>query len=257
LLKNFKAKIAYQGDGFCGFGIQDGVVTVQGEIEKAIKKVTGKAVRVHPAGRTDGGVHAVGQVISFKVATHLAADKLKNALNAYLPASIAVLQCEAVPVDFHARYSARSRTYVYNLLLGDICPMYLSPYVWHLKGPLDLKSMQTAARILVGRHDFASFSIKEEGKHCLRQMKSINFCRSGVKNHIGGEKVLKVKLITLTFKANAYARGMIRGIVGTLVLVGQKKLSFLEFKKVFMARDRCRAGKTAPAKGLCLLGVGY
>ncbi|MBU0687138.1 MAG: tRNA pseudouridine(38-40) synthase TruA [Candidatus Margulisbacteria bacterium] len=256
-MRNFKFKVSYFGLPFYGFGIQKDVVTVQGELEKAIKKVTAQKVRVHPAGRTDAGVHAAGQIISFRLQTKLSPDKLKSALNAHLDDGIRIISGEEVNDQFHARYSAKNRIYVYNLLVGEECPFYLDAYVWHLRSKLDYKAMQRAAKLLIGRHDFSSFSIKEKDKNLVRLMQKITFRERRVESYLGNNDVLKVKLISITFKANAYARGMIRGIVGSLVAVGQKKISVPKFNEIFRAKDRTQAGKGAPGKGLSLVQVDY
>ena len=127
----------------------------------------------------------------------------------------------------------------------------------YLRQDLNLALMRKAAKLLVGRHDFSSFSIKEKDKTYVRNLMKISFKQKEVLDFVGGSKVLKVKLISITFKANAFARGMVRGIVGTLVKVGQGKLSAKEFKKVFKAKDRCCGGTSAKAQGLCLIKVDY
>ncbi|MFA4858735.1 MAG: tRNA pseudouridine(38-40) synthase TruA [Candidatus Margulisiibacteriota bacterium] len=261
-MQNFKAKVAYLGSGFAGFGIQNDVVTVQGELEKAIKRVSGKGVRVTPAGRTDAGVQAAGQVINFKLKTNLSPQKLVSALNANLPPEIRILNCQKVGAKFSARYSARSRTYVYNLLTGDYVPLYLRHLVWHLRHPLDIAAMRRAARSLLGRHDFFAFSKGNAAeKSFVRGVQRVSIGTQSVPVFIGVKavipRVLKVKLISITFKANAYAHGMVRGIVGTLVKVGQKKLSNEQFRQILNDRDRARAGPSAPAQGLCLVKVDY
>jgi tRNA pseudouridine38-40 synthase len=254
--------VAYLGSRFAGFGVQADVVTVQGELEKAIRKVSGKRVRVTPAGRTDAGVHAVGQVISFKLETKLSPPKLVAAINANLPQDIRVASCTKVGAKFSARYSARSRTYVYNLLTGDFVPLHLRPYVWYWRYSLDIAAMRRAARRLWGRHDFTAFSKgKTAEKSFVRQIQKVVVCVRTVPVFIGVKEVipqvLKVKLISITFKANAYAHGMVRGLVGTLVKVGQKKLTPRQFGQILKNRDRTQAGPSAPAQGLCLLKVDY
>ena len=257
-MRNFRAEVSYLGEAYHGFGIQPKVVTVQGEIEKSIKRVVQKMVRVAPAGRTDAGVHAAGQIISFKVKTKLAPQVLGKAINAHLPKDIRLCKLAEVPLKFHARFSAKRRTYVYNILAGENCPQYLEPWVWQIKSKLKLSLMRQAAKLLVGKHDFSSFSIVE-GKDCsyVRRLHKVTVKTSKVKSYIGMNKVLKVRLITLTFKANAFTRGMIRGIVGTLVKVGQGKVTPGDFKKILQAKDRTRAAMSAPSRGLSLVKVDY
>lgn len=256
--RNFKAKVSYLGEAFHGFGIQKKVVTVQGEIEKAIKKVVHKKVRIAPAGRTDAGVHAAGQVISFKVKTKLSPKVLLKAINAHLPDNIWLLDLEEAAHGFHARYCAKARTYVYNILEGASCPLHLVPLVWHLRAKLNLAAMRKAAKLLIGKHDFSSFSIVEgKNRSYVRQMIRVQVKARAVHTYVGTDDVLKVRLISLTFKANAFTRGMIRGIVGTLVRVGQGKLIPREFKKILQARDRRQAAMSAPGKGLSLVKVDY
>ncbi len=219
--------------------------TVQGEIEAALGKLTGGIVMSYAAGRTDAGVHALGQVMSVPdLPDDLDPQKAREALNAICGPSIAITRAEAAPFDFHARFSARSRTYVYAILEGDPHPFLARTSLFHSE-PLDHESMNEACGHLVGRHDFASFGRPSEpGASTERMLYELRCQRDG-------------NLIRIRARANAFIQQMVRSLVGTLVQVGERTRSPDEMVAALEARDRSAAGPVAAPHGLCLVSVEY
>ncbi len=221
--------------------MQPDAPTVQGELERALGRVCGEPVRVVGAGRTDAGVHATGQVISFRGATGLDDVTLARAVNALLPDDIALSSLERVGDDFHARFSATSRAYEYRLRTGsERRPLERAREHWSPR-PLDLDAMRAAARSLLGRRDFSAFAAGEGGARTIRRA---DWRREG-------------SLLRFQIEADAFLRGMVRAIVGTLLWVGRGKMGVDEFARIVAAGDRSAAGPSAPAHGLCLVAVQY
>jgi tRNA pseudouridine38-40 synthase len=239
-----RAIVAYDGKNYSGFQRQANAPTVQAALEAALARVTQEAITVLAAGRTDAGVHAVGQVIAFDTAWRHGMDDLCRALNAVLPADIAVRETEGAAPDFHPRYDARSRRYRYRLYNARVrCPM-ARQYNLHVAVPLDVAAMQQAARSLVGRHDFAAFGRPPQGQLTVRRLLAAEW---------GGER----PWLTFDIEADAFLYRMVRSIVGTLLQVGRGLMSVEEFVEVLASRERSRAGPTAPPHGLCLMEVKY
>jgi tRNA pseudouridine38-40 synthase len=240
-----KLVVEYDGTGYCGFQRQPGRPTIQDELERAIARVTGEAAAVVPAGRTDAGVHAAGQVVHFDSGTTLPPDELWRALNAVLPAAIAVRDLAAVDDGFHARYGARVRRYRYTILNRAVRSPLEARYAAHVTRPLDVTAMQAAAEVLVGDHDFASFGGKMwAGGTTRRTIHSLVVTRQG-------DRVL------IEVSANAYLSRMVRSIAGCLVAVGLGELSADDVRGILDARDRAMVKRLAPPEGLCLLQVDY
>jgi tRNA pseudouridine38-40 synthase len=232
----------YDGTEFEGFQIQKRGRTVQGELEAALKQVTGEKIRVSGAGRTDAGVHALGQAAHFDTQWHRPIETLQRALNAVLPIDIAVPAIVRVPNEFSARFSAQSRTYRYTILNQTVRSPIEIRYVSLIKEPLDEILMNSAARELIGVHDFGAFGTPPKGEVTTRQM-----LRAGVERH--GARV------SIELQANAFLYRMVRRIVGTLVRVGNGAMSLGEFREV-IARQR-RAGPAVAPQGLCLIAINY
>jgi tRNA pseudouridine38-40 synthase len=258
----FAALVAYDGARFSGFQRQseDKGPTVQGAIEAALEHLTGAATTVTAAGRTDSGVHATGQVISFSSATEFAPATWRRALNALLPEDVATRAVCAVGDGFHARRNALSRRYSYRILYDPTRSPLVERYAWRRAGTLDVEAMDQAARMLLGEHDFSAFGSsprdsRAEGfrGHTVRTMLAAEcHIRPGSDSwQSGGE------LIECVFAANAFLTGMVRRLVGTLVLVGEGKLSVEDFAAILVAREKAHPGVAAPAKGLCLTSVEY
>jgi tRNA pseudouridine38-40 synthase len=238
------AVIEYDGTDYLGFQLQAEGRTIQGEIERALAEVTGRETRVIGAGRTDSGVHAVGQVISFVPQWKHSLTDLRRAMNALLPEDIAVHQIAWVADDFHPRFSAVSREYRYVILNQPSRSPLARRFAYHYFKPLDVEAMARAVKYLVGSYDFASFGRPPQGENTVRQIYQAECTRQG-------------QFIYFNIVANAFLYRMVRSIVGTLLLVGVGKLSPERFEEILQARDRGRAGPTAPAHGLCLMRVNY
>lgn len=234
----------YDGTRYAGFQRQRREITVQEEIEKALASVTQEQSRIVGAGRTDAGVHATGQVISFSISWKLSLSELQRGLNALLPFDIAILELSEVPLDFHARKSALSRRYRYTIFNRPVRSPLSQLYAYHWVGELDIEAMKEALGSLIGVHDFASFGRARPGGSTVRQMLEVDCCREG-------------NYIYIDLVANAFLKRMVRSIVGTLLLVGRGEVSPQGFKEVLEAKDRNRAGDPLPAHGLCLTKVSY
>jgi len=245
-VRNIKLVIEYDGTDFFGWQKQPGERTVQGVLEEAIARVLGHPVRIVGSSRTDRGVHALGQVANFKTNSHLPVETMLRAFNAVLPEDVAIRAVEEVPLDFHARFSAKSKVYEYRLLSRPIRSPLDRRFSWHVPEPLDMGAMAECCRMLIGRLDFSSFRISgSETKTTVREM-----YRAEIRPHPPHH-------LLFTFEANGFLRGMVRSIVGTLVEVGRGKITVGEFSRILEARDRRAAGPTAPPQCLFLVEVKY
>jgi tRNA pseudouridine38-40 synthase len=258
----FAALVAYDGARFSGFQRQsaDKGPTVQGALEAALERLTGEATAVVAAGRTDSGVHATGQVIGFTSAADFTTAAWRRALNALLPEDVAIRTVCAVGDEFHARRSALSRRYSYCILCDPVRSPLVERYAWRRAGPLDVEAMDRVAQTLLGEHDFGAFGSsprdsRAEGfrGHTVRTMLTAECrVRPGSDSWQGDGE-----MIECIFAANAFLTGMARRLVGTLVLVGEGRLSVEEFVAILAAREKAHQGAAAPAKGLCLTAVEY
>jgi len=234
--------VAYDGTDYAGFQVQPNAPTVQGELERALSGVCDEAVRVTGAGRTDAGVHASGQVIDFRTASALDGLSIGRGVNALLPQDIAVSALEPAAEDFHARFSATGRTYEYRIRYGRERDPLERRRELHVGGALDVAAMREATERLVGRKDFSSFAAGPGG---VRSVRSAKWCEPDAGR------------LRFEIAADAFLRGMVRAIVGTLLWVGRGKIDAATFEKVVAAKDRAMAGPSAPANGLCLIAVEY
>lgn len=247
-MRNIKLTIAYDGTAYHGYQEQrgTGLPTIQAEIEKRLSDLAGKNVQVIGAGRTDAGVHARGQVVNFDAGGwNIPTSRIPLALNGVLPGDIAVLAAEDAPDDFHARFSARCKEYVYSLHNSRLPDPFLRRYCLFFPRALDLGAMREAAGHLVGRKDFAAF--KAEGtpvKSTVRTIYQISIEGRG-------------EVIELSFRGDGFLHHMVRIISGTLLEVGLKKYPPEEVASILASADRTRAGPTAPPEGLCLVRVYY
>jgi tRNA pseudouridine38-40 synthase len=243
-LQMFRAKVEYDGTDFFGFQVQARRRTVQGEIERALERIAGIKTRVVGAGRTDRGVHAEGQVISFSVAwRHTVAD-LQRALNAVLASDVVVLELGLAPQDFHPRYSALRRVYRYTILNRPWRSPLERRISWQVARTLDVGWMNEASDCLVGTHDFATFGKPPQGQNTVRTVYRAEWTATGTR-------------FTFDIEANAFLYRMVRSIVGTLVQVGWQQVSPDEFEGILEAMDRSLVRVVAPAEGLCLMRVDY
>jgi tRNA pseudouridine38-40 synthase len=245
--KNFKITVEYDGSKFHGWQRQKHDRTIQAEIEQAIAHVVGHSVAVIGSGRTDAGVHALGQVANFRCDTRLNEAVIQKALNSLLPDAIVVRLCKQVDADFHARYDAKSKTYRYRVFNHPISVAIGRQYAWHIRRPLDLNAMRAAAEVLIGRHDFRAF----EGTGSPRSHTVRHVLRAQLR------KEFTAGYLAFEIEANGFLRYMVRNIVGTLVQVGSGKVGLESFTTILRARDRRQAGATAPPHGLFLLKVSY
>ncbi|HET6516262.1 MAG TPA: tRNA pseudouridine(38-40) synthase TruA [Thermodesulfovibrionales bacterium] len=257
-LRRIRLAVQYDGTAYNGWQAQPSGTTIQRTLEKSIQKITGDTVSLIGAGRTDAGVHAVEQVASFDSATKLDTTVLKRALNAVLPEDVRVFAVEDVQTDFHPRYSALRKRYVYliaNMEIGSV-PVFLKRYVWQISVPLRAAEMKRAADYLCGRHDFSSF----RGTGCgarspVREVYAIDVQGFDEIHFLCAR--FSGTFLKIAIEADAFLRHMVRNIVGTLVEVGRGKLTPQDIRGILEARDRKCAGPTAPAKGLFLDRVIY
>ncbi len=244
-LRTIRLLIEYDGTPFRGWQIQRNGKTVQSEIRRAFRKVSGEWVVVQGASRTDSGVHAQGQVAHVRTRTRIPADRIAHALNAHLPESIVVLASDEAPEGFHAQYGAKSKWYRYLVLNRRVRSSLDRDRVWLIRAPLDLDRMRAAARHLVGRHDFRAFATEVADENStVRRVTKLTITRKG-------------DLLTFDVRGGGFLNHMVRGIVGTLVEVGLGKRPPGEIPAILASRDRSRAGQNAPAQGLCLMSVRY
>jgi tRNA pseudouridine38-40 synthase len=242
---NIKIVLEYDGSGFVGWQQQAHGRTVEAELKRALKAVTGEDIKVYAAGRTDAGAHAEGQVVSFQTDGRISPHRLVAALNARLPADVAVLSAEEVPDEFHARYSARWRRYRYRYLDRPSRPALERGRCWHVRGVLDVDAMSAAAKALTGKHDWTSYcSASEPSDARVREMRSARVVRYG--------DVVELELV-----AEGFLRGLARSIAGALAEVGRGRRPPEWVGEVLEARDRRKAARTAPAGGLTLMEVIY
>jgi tRNA pseudouridine38-40 synthase len=258
----WKVVLSYDGTGFHGWQVQPGRPTVQGTLAAAIEKMTGERVLPQGSGRTDAGVHALGQVASFALEGTIPADNLWRALNRCLPQSIRVLMVEEVVRGFHARHSALRKSYEYRVferkvegvVEEDVCSPFVAPYVWDCRWLLDVGEMKRAAAMLLGTHDFSSFQASDPD---LTQREEAAAGPNPVKTILVSEVVLREGLVRYRVTGSGFLHHMVRNIVGTLVEVGRGALKAEEMARIVAAKDRAAAGPTAPAQGLFLVGVSY
>ena len=243
--RRIKLVVGYRGTRYHGWQIQPNVITVQGTLEAALKTIANETVRVHASGRTDSGVHAVGQVVHFDTTSPIAPSALLRGLNSLLPTDIVVKRAREVATDFHARYSARRKTYAYVIHNHPLRPAFHMSDVWHIAQPLNLSAMQTAAQVLVGQHDFSAF----RAASCAARSPVRSLMRLAVQRR--GQRIL------FLLTADGFLQHMVRNIVGTLVQIGRGQIDAETMPAILQSRQRHMAGPTAPPQGLYLVRVMY
>jgi tRNA pseudouridine38-40 synthase len=242
---NIKVVLEYDGSEFAGWQQQAHGRTVEAELKRALRAITGQEHKVYAAGRTDAGAHAEGQVVNFQTNGRISPHRLVSALNARLPADVAVLAAEEVPDAFHARYSAQWRRYRYRYLDRPSRPALERGRCWHVRGTLDADAMSMAAKALVGKHDWTSYCSASEPRDArVREMRSARVLRRG-------------DFVELELVAEGFLRGLARSIAGALAEVGRGRRSPEWVGEVLEAQDRRKAARTAPAGGLTLVEVIY
>lgn len=242
-MPTYRLDIAYDGSGFHGYARQPGVRTIQGELEAALFRITGP-VQTVVAGRTDRGVHASGQVVSFRVAEGIDPEATRRSLNRRLGPEIAVLAFSAAAVGFDARFSATSRVYRYRILNREAPDPFRAATSWHVPDPLDVAAMNAAASCFIGEHDFAAFCRKAEGKSTVRRV-------------LGARWDRREDLVSFDIAGRAFCHQMVRSLVALSVAVGRGKLAAAEVPAIIESGDRNAARGAAPAHGLTLIQVRY
>jgi tRNA pseudouridine38-40 synthase len=250
-MRNLKVILAYDGAEFSGWQVQPDAPTVQGTLGSAIGRITGEKVLPQGSGRTDAGVHALAQVVTFVTESNVPTENFVKALNDILPAAVRVLEVTEVAAEFHARHSARAKTYRYRIYRGAICPPFLARYVWHYPYPLEEGAMERAAALVIGEKDFTSFAAvdPERGREG-EPVSKVRTIFSSAWERAGDELIY-------TVRGSGFLHHMVRNLVGTFILVGRGTLQGNDVSRILEARNRSAAGATAPASGLYLGGVEY
>jgi tRNA pseudouridine38-40 synthase len=245
MTNNYRVVVHFDGTEYYGWQFQTPQYpTIQAELIRVLKIIAKKQVMVTGSSRTDAGVHSSGLTANFHLSVAIEPDSLKRALNSLLPKDIRIMECAVMDKSFNARFGAVSKTYVYRIFTGPVQSPFSQRFALHLPFPLDLKAMRRAARYFVGQKDFSSFTSDEPGKKRLREVDQF---KMQVKN----------EEIAFIVRGKSFLRYMVRNMVGTLIDVGRGKIAARDIPAIFAAKDRRRAGQTAPAKGLTLVKVEY
>jgi len=244
--KNIRLTLQYDGSRYHGWQRQKGVATIQGVIEDRIHMMIREPVKLIGSGRTDAGVHALNQVCNFRTQTKIDPESLQRGLNSLLPEDILVKDAAYAPLNFHSMYSSKSKTYEYRALNRREPDLFLRFYSWHIAVDLDLGAMQRCVSLLRGKHDFSAFRSSGSGnRNPVREMMKAELQDPGE------------GLLVFIFEADGFLRHMVRNIVGTVVLVGRRRMGFDGFVEAFQSKDRGKAGVKAPGQGLFLTNVQY
>lgn len=255
-MKNYRAVISYDGTNYFGFQRQKSTEnTVQGAIERVLSKILDSNVRIVCAGRTDAGVHALGQVINFSVSTKIPEGRLKSIINKKLPESIRFIEFSVAGNDFHARKNAKIRSYIYKFYLGDCCFPSIDKYAYKLKKPLDLVKIEQACDLLLGTTECKSFMTN--GSIAKSTVKNISKCR--LVQLSSSESIWGANIIYYNFyiEADSFLYNMIRIITSNLLKIGYSDMEIEEFVKILKSCNRSMAGKMLPSNGLYLNSVSY
>jgi len=249
--RNLKLILSYDGAEFSGWQVQPDAITIQGTLASAVRRITGENVLPQGSGRTDAGVHALAQVVTFVTESSVPTENFQKALNDILPASVRVLDVQEMPAEFHARHSAKGKTYRYRIYRGSICPPFLARYVWHYPYPLSEEAMISAAGLVVGEHDFTSFAAvdPERGRNG-EPVSNVRTIFSSAWERSGEEFIY-------TVRGSGFLHHMVRNLVGMFILVGRGTVQVDDVTRILDARNRSAAGATAPAAGLYLVSVDY
>lgn len=247
-MKNFKLTIEYDGTNYFGWqrqkdGSKDKFPTVQNVIEQAIRNIFGKTVNLTGSGRTDTGVHALGQTANFKVRTKLKCQEVKKAINAHLPEDVIVREVEEIPAGFHARYDAKSKWYRYTIMVNKKPRVFERNYIFFCPYKLDLKLMKKAAEVIEGEHDFSAVCKKKD--------------KNSIRNVYEFKVIKKNDKVFFDINGNGFLYKMVRRLVGLIIEIGRGKIDLKDLHDVFLAKNNRTAIQTVPAKGLCLMQVFY
>lgn len=244
--KNFKIIVEYDGTHFFGWQRQKDKKTIQGEIEKVLSRILNQNIRIMGSGRTDSGVHAFGQVANFHAKTDMDPYLLKKAVNSMIKDPIVIRECRVVDDAFHAQYDAISKEYQYFILNREDPSAIGASFQWHIRQSLDIGLMKQCCQVIMGVYDFRSF--ENTGSPRTTTIREVIFSEINP---------LDESRLVFIIRANGFLKYMVRNLIGTIVLAGQKKISVQEFKDILEARDRTKAGPTAPPHGLFLKQVNY
>jgi tRNA pseudouridine38-40 synthase len=258
-VRNLKLILSYDGADFAGWQVQPGLTTVQGTLASAIGRLTGENVLPQGSGRTDAGVHALAQVSTFVTASPIPPENWLRALNDILPASVRVLEAAEAAPGFHARKSARAKTYRYRIHREAICPPFLARYVWHYPYLLDESLMSAAAAVVEGEHDFTSFAAvdPERVERMAAASGEENGKTTNIRTIFSSAWAREGEDLIYTVRGSGFLHHMVRNLVGTFLLVGKGTVSRDKLRRILEAKERTAAGPTAPASGLYLVGVEY
>jgi len=268
--RTWRLTLAYDGTDFRGWQVQPGEPTIQGELQAALGRVTGETPLPQGSGRTDAGVHALGQVASFALQAAIPPENLLRALNRTLPRSIRVLESKIAPDTFHARHSAVAKTYEYRVFREKICPPFLDRYALACSWPMDVDSLQKAARLFEGEHDFLSFAANDpdlsrrrlpDDENLDERAETIAAPQSAIRTVFSSAweqmRIEEGELLVYRVRGNGFLHHMVRNLVGMMLDVGRGRLPVEEIPRALAARSRSAAGPTAPARGLFLHSVEY
>ena len=267
--QHWKLTLSYDGSHFHGWQVQPGLPTIQGTLATAIRQVVGEEAVPQGSGRTDAGVHALAQVVSFALESPIPPPNLLRALNSALPPAIRVTSAENVGANFHARYSSRAKTYEYRVFerrhipedgataKEQICSPFLAPFVWDCRWQLRLDRMQEAASLICGEHDFLSFAASDPDLHTREANDEEAISAGAVRGVFRSSWIEDGDLLIYEVRGNGFLHHMVRNLVGTFVDVGRGSLNPEDVTKILKARNRSAAGPTAPAQGLFLRSVEY
>ncbi|HEX8774221.1 MAG TPA: tRNA pseudouridine(38-40) synthase TruA [Pyrinomonadaceae bacterium] len=248
---NYKLTLQYDGTDFHGWQVQGAQRTVQGELARVLALIEGRAVSVHGSGRTDAGVHAEGQVASAHLEREISAEKLRGAINGNLARDVRVMEARAVAEDFHARYSARGKTYCYRIFNARVVSPFWHRYALHEARPLDVERMRACVRLFLGRHDWTAFSsAQSEAESRVRNLTRLDVSERWDERGRG-------RLIEIEASADGFLRYMVRSIAGTLMAVGRGEMDEERIERAISSGERELAGATAPPHGLTLMRVRY
>lgn len=248
---NFKLTLQYDGTDFRGWQMQGEERTVQGELTRVLSLLEGRAVTVHGSGRTDAGVHAEGQVASAQLEREITPEKLRGAINGNLTRDVRVMKAEPAANDFHARYSARGKTYVYRIFNEQVMSPFWHRYALLEARPLDLERMRDAAQLFVGEHDWTAFSAAQaEAESRVRRVTRMDVTS-------GWDERARAPLIEIHASAEGFLRYMVRSIAGSLLAVARGEMELEAIRRAILTGDRKLVAATAPAHGLTLLSVQY
>ncbi len=248
MMRNIKIVLEYDGTNYYGFCRQPSLPTIQGKIEDAIERVFQERISIIPASRTDAHVHALGQVVNFKTKSKMTEGEIGNALNANLPEDIRVVSVEEVALNFHARYLAKSKEYVYYLINGENLPVFLRKYVYLIPEPLNIEAVVSASKAFIGEHNFKNFCAEDGQRNFVRNIYSID---------VEGLDFLGLKITLLRFVANGFLYKMVRFLTSALIDVGRDKIKVDKLVQMLEGKVEQKVSSLVPPQGLYLAKVGY